>query len=65
MLLLYDLQHRLPVIDTSTLVLVGSAEPAPSPLLPGGVRPGHTGSGNVVMDGGHLIYKQSVGEFKR
>lgn len=33
MLLQYELQHRLPTIDTSTLVLDDSAEPAPSSLL--------------------------------
>lgn len=65
MILQHDLHDRLPLIDTPTLVLVGSADACTPPHFSrelAGVIPR---AESVVMDGGHLIYKEAVGEFHR
>ena len=65
MILQHDVHDRLPLIDTPTLVLVGSADVCTPPHCSrelAGVIPG---AESVVMEGGHLIYKEAVEEFHR
>jgi aminoacrylate hydrolase len=65
MILQHDLHDRLPLIDTPTLVLVGSADACTPPHFSRELAELIPGAESVVMDGGHLIYKEAVGEFHR
>jgi aminoacrylate hydrolase len=65
MILQHDLYDRLPGIDTPTLVLVGSADVCTPPYFSRELARAIPGAESVVMDGGHLIYKEAVGEFHR
>ena len=65
MILQHDVADRLPLIDTPTLVLVGSADVCTPPYLSAELAESIPGAESVVMDGGHLIYKESVAEFHR
>lgn len=65
MILQHDVHDRLPLIDTPTLVLVGSTDVCTPPHLSAELAQAIPGAEMVVMDGGHLIYKESVDEFHR
>jgi aminoacrylate hydrolase len=65
MILQHDLYDRLPDIDTPTLVLVGSADVCTPPYFSRELARAIPGAESVVMDGGHLIYKETVDEFHR
>jgi aminoacrylate hydrolase len=65
MILQHDVHHRLGLIDTPTLVLVGSADVCTPPHLSRELAAEIPGAETVVMEGGHLIYKEAVGEFHR
>jgi aminoacrylate hydrolase len=65
MILRHDVHDRLPQIDVPTLVLVGSADACTPPYLSRELAEGIPGAESVVMEGGHLIYKEAVAEFHR
>lgn len=65
MILQHDLYDRLPVIETPTLVLVGSDDVCTPPYFSRELARAIPGAESVVMDGGHLIYKEAVSEFHR
>ena len=65
MILQHDTHDRLSAIDTPTLVLVGSADACTPPHLSRELAAAIPGATSVVMDGGHLVYKESVTEFHR
>lgn len=65
MILRHDTLDRLSAIDTPTLVLVGAADTCTPPHLSRELAAAIPGATSVVMDGGHLIYKESVTEFHR
>jgi aminoacrylate hydrolase len=65
MILQHDVHDRLPRIDTPTMVLVGSADVCTPPHLSRELADAIPGATSVVMDGGHLIYKESMTEFHR
>ena len=65
MILAHDQLHRLGAITCPTLVLVGSTDGCTPPYLSEEVAAAVGGAELVVMDGGHLIYKETPEEFHR
>lgn len=63
MILGHDELERLSQIDTPTLVLVGSADVCTPPHMSRQLSAAIPGAESVVMEGGHLIYKEAVDEF--
>lgn len=65
MILEHDELDRLGQIDTPTLVLVGSTDACTPPHLSRELAEHIHGAETVVIEGGHLIYKEAVDEFHR
>jgi aminoacrylate hydrolase len=65
MILAYDELARLGSVDVPALVLVGRDDSCTPPQLSEELADGIPGSEFVVMDGGHLIYKEAPEEFHR
>ena len=65
MILAHDQLDRLGAITCPTLVLVGSTDGCTPPYLSEEVAAAIGGVELVVMDGGHLIYKEAPEEFHR
>lgn len=63
MIVEHDELDRLGDIDTPTLVLVGSEDVCTPPYFSAELADGIPGAEMVVMEGGHLIYKEAVGRF--
>lgn len=65
MILDHDQFDRLGGIHTPALVLVGSADGCTPPHLSRELADAIPGAESVVLEGGHLIYKEAVAEFHR
>lgn len=65
MIMAHDQLDRLGGITCPTLVLVGSTDGCTPPHLSREVAAAIPGAESVVIDGGHLIYKESPTEFHR
>lgn len=65
MILAHDELERLGQIDTPTLVLVGSIDGCTPPYLSRELAAAIPRAESVVVEGGHLIYKEAVDEFHR
>lgn len=63
MILEHDELDRLSEIHAPTLVLVGSADACTPPHLSRELAAAIPGADSVVIEGGHLIYKEAVDEF--
>lgn len=65
MIIAHDELQRLGNIDVPTLVLVGDADACTPPHLSRELAEAIPGADFVVLEGGHLIYKESVERFHR
>lgn len=65
MILAHDTLDRLGEVDRPTLVLVGDTDACTPPHLSSELAAAIPEAESVVVEGGHLIYKEAVDEFHR